>query len=65
MHDDPLNLPPDAAEYLRIKVPTLEKWRLKGSGPAYIKVGRLIRYRQSALDDWLEQQTVVAGGQAA
>ncbi|MCK9378249.1 MAG: helix-turn-helix domain-containing protein [Syntrophobacterales bacterium] len=32
---------------------TLDKWRWDGTGPVFIKVGRLIRYRTSDLDAWL------------
>ena len=32
---------------------TLQRMRQDGSGPAFIKVGRLVRYRQSDLDSWL------------
>ena len=36
---------------------TCEGWRLKGIGPRYIKVGRLVRYRIENVDLWLESQT--------
>jgi hypothetical protein len=36
---------------------TLEIWRVQGRGPKYIKVGRLVRYRESDLDAWLEGRT--------
>ena len=39
-------------------VPTLRSWRYKGEGPPYIKVGRLIRYRLSDVEAWLERNTV-------
>ena len=39
---------------------TLADWRCKGIGPAYIKVGRLVRYRQSDLDAWLQSRVVAA-----
>lgn len=32
---------------------TLADWRCKGTGPAYIKVGRLVRYRLADLDAWM------------
>lgn len=38
---------------------TLQRWRFERTGPPYIKIGRLIRYRKSALDAFLnagEQQ---------
>jgi hypothetical protein len=37
-----------------LSVLTLADWRTKGIGPAYFRVGRLIRYRQADLDAWLE-----------
>lgn len=48
---------------------TLANWRWMGMGPAYIKTtpaksGR-IRYRRSAIETFLEAQTVQAGGKIA
>ncbi|HEX7082024.1 MAG TPA: helix-turn-helix domain-containing protein [Gammaproteobacteria bacterium] len=70
MHDipditqtDPLLRQEAVAEYIDVSMATLEKWRKTGRGPAHIRVGRLVRYRQSDLDRWLRQQTV--GGEAA
>jgi excisionase family DNA binding protein len=42
-----------AAELLCISHRTLEQMRLKGGGPVYLKVGRLVRYSSAALDEWL------------
>lgn len=39
-----------------ISVLTLADWRTKGIGPDYVKVGRLIRYRQADLDAWVESR---------
>ena len=36
---------------------TLQRWRLEGVGPTYLKIGRLVRYRKSDLDNFLEQST--------
>ena len=45
----------EAAEYLGgLKVNTLEGWRVKGEGPSYIKIGRLVRYRLVDLDKYLD-----------
>jgi len=46
------------AEYLGVQIPALEKWRQLGVGPAYVKVGRLVRYKKSAVDEWLTERTV-------
>jgi len=51
--------PREASEYLGLATQTLAKWRCEGlQGPAFVRVGRLIRYRQNDLRDWLDQHTV-------
>jgi predicted DNA-binding transcriptional regulator AlpA len=37
-------------------VPTLQKDRLCGNGPPFIKIGRLVRYRPSAVQAWLDER---------
>ena len=44
---------------------TLENWRWKGYGPRYVKIGGAVRYRQSDLDYWLNQQTIDPANRAA
>lgn len=46
-----------AAELLGISIKTLQSWRWKGIGPAFVKVGRLVRYRLSALEEFIEKNT--------
>lgn len=61
---DPLYDPPEAAEYLGIKESTLAVWRCVGRyGIEYVKVGRLVKYRKSALDAFLERRTRSQVGQ--
>jgi excisionase family DNA binding protein len=48
----------EAAAYLDLRPTTLASWRNKNVGPAYLKVGRLIRYRQADLDAWLNSRLV-------
>ena len=38
-----------AAEYLGISVQTLRNWRSKRRGPAYLKLGRCVRYLRKDL----------------
>jgi excisionase family DNA binding protein len=45
--------PHEAAEYLRSSASTLAKKRLNGDGPAFVRIGRAIRYRRSDLDAWM------------
>lgn len=35
----------ELAARLRVSVSTVNKWRLFGGGPKYIKIGRQVRYR--------------------
>lgn len=43
-----------AADYLGVKRTTMEAWRCRGGGPKFVKLGRLVKYRQSDLDDFIE-----------
>jgi len=53
-----------AAEILGCKPCTLAAWASTGrAGPRITKVGRLVRYRQSEIDRYLEQRTVQHSGQ--
>jgi len=36
---------------------TLQRWRLERTGPDFIHVGRLVRYRRSDLKAWLAKRT--------
>jgi len=55
---DPLFTPPEAAAYIGITENTLSVWRCVGRySIPYIKVGRLVRYRLSDLEKWLESRT--------
>lgn len=45
--------PADVAKRPSIGVNTLAKWRLSGSGPAYVKVGARVMYEEAAVDAWL------------
>jgi predicted DNA-binding transcriptional regulator AlpA len=35
-----------------IAVGTLANWRVLGTGPAFVKVGRLVRYDEAVVDAW-------------
>ncbi len=48
----------EAAQYLGLKAATLNKWRVYGEGPPFIKVGRLVRYRRTDLDAYLSDRLV-------
>jgi predicted DNA-binding transcriptional regulator AlpA len=42
-----------AARIVGISVRTLERHRLAGTGPRYARLGRLIRYRECDLAEWV------------
>ena len=49
----------EAAQYLSLSAKTLRRWRFDHKGPAYAKLnGKLIRYHQADLDEWMDQQTI-------
>ena len=47
-----------AAHYLGYSMSALEYWRTKSQGPKYYKLNRRVRYKQSDLDAWIENQVV-------
>ena len=60
---DPLLNPLEAANYLGVTENTLSVWRCVGRYDIkFVKVGRLVKYRKSALDLFLERRTVDKGG---
>lgn len=48
----------EAASFLNISHETLKKARLYNRGPAYVQVGRCIRYAMSDLVDYIVANTV-------
>jgi len=48
----------ETAEHIGISLSGLRKWRNDGSGPPYVRLGRLIRYRRTVVEEWLERRTV-------
>ena len=48
----------EAAEYVRLAKPTLERFRISGAGPAFCKLGGAVRYRKEDLDQWLAARCV-------
>lgn len=45
---------PETARQLKISGRTLEKYRYRGTGPVFLKIGGRVLYAQEDLDDWLE-----------
>ncbi|MCA3628042.1 MAG: helix-turn-helix domain-containing protein [Methylobacterium sp.] len=61
----PLRNNADAAAYLGLGVSTLEKLRMTGKGPVYLKIGRRCLYAQHDLDAWLAQHRRISTTRAA
>jgi hypothetical protein len=65
MHQRPITLDPealltevDAADLFKLSIRTLQAWRSKGIGPAFVRLGRAVRYRRADLLAWLNARAV-------
>lgn len=47
----------ELCDWLRIKVPTVRKWRILGRGPVFQRIGTLVRYRRGDVQTWLDANT--------
>ncbi len=50
---DPLLHPVQVAKLLGVSLSWLAKSRLHGTGPRFVKIGRAVRYAQSAVRDFI------------
>lgn len=58
MNPHALLTPAETAKRLCISPRTLERWRVTGEGPAFVRIGaRKIGYAQSSCDDWTASRT--------
>jgi excisionase family DNA binding protein len=48
--------PEEVAERLRVPRATLYAWRYKNIGPAAVRLGRHLRYRLKAVEQWEAEQ---------
>jgi len=48
----------EAASALRLSERTLERLRLQGNGPMFVKAGRAVRYRESDIEAWINERVV-------
>jgi hypothetical protein len=49
----PLLSPKEVSELLGVSTGTLRSWRERNDGPAFLKVGKLIKYERDGLEVWL------------
>jgi excisionase family DNA binding protein len=45
---------------LQVSLSTVNRWIKDGTGPPHMKLGRLVRFRESDVDNWLAQQNTNA-----
>jgi hypothetical protein len=50
----------EAADRLRLSVSHLRNMRVRGDGPAYLKIGRAVRYDPPAIMGWARSQQVAS-----
>ena len=61
----------ETAKLLRLSERTLERYRVSGFGPRFVKAGRRVLYRPADIEAWTDQRTfsntaeVDAAGQVA
>ena len=48
----------EAARMIGLAVTTLEKMRVAGTGPRYVKMGRAVRYRATDLEAYLAARVI-------
>lgn len=53
---DSLITPATLAERLGLTERTLSEKRITGTGPAFVRLGKSVRYRPEAVDEWLLSQ---------
>lgn len=52
----------EVSALIGIKTKTLQRWRLLGQGPRFVKLGaRLVRYPAAALNEWINTQPTGGG----
>jgi predicted DNA-binding transcriptional regulator AlpA len=49
-----------AAAITGLSISTLNKLRCSGGGPAFLKLGRAVRYKPVDLKDWLDSRRVMS-----
>jgi excisionase family DNA binding protein len=48
----------EAAELLRLSERTLERFRVSGIGPKFVRMGKSVRYRPADVEAWLASRVV-------
>jgi hypothetical protein len=56
----PLLTQREAADALRLSERTLERYRVSGDGPPFVRAGKRIMYRPADLDGWVKAHVVTS-----
>lgn len=57
--------PFEVATTLQVPEKTLIQWRYAGTGPAFLKIGRYVRYDKSEVARWLATRTRTRSSRAS
>jgi len=55
----------EAARLLQLSERTLERLRVSGAGPQFVKAGRSVRYREIDLEAWIADRVVSSTSEEA
>ncbi len=64
MDDNTFLTQTEAAELLRLSARTLERHRVAGTGPRFVKAGRRVLYRLSDIHAWTAERTFSSTSEA-
>jgi predicted DNA-binding transcriptional regulator AlpA len=53
--------PEQVAERYQISEATVKEWRYKRVGPAYLRLGKRVRYSLASLEKWEREREVARG----
>jgi predicted DNA-binding transcriptional regulator AlpA len=59
---DTLLMETQVSEKLQVSLACLRRWRLRGEGPQYVKVGPLVRYLPEHIDRWVAELPTAGNG---
>ena len=55
-HENEWFTPEELGKHLRVSPGTLGNWRTSKTGPAFVRVGGMVRYRRDAVGAWIDSQ---------
>ena len=53
----------ELADKLDVSPRTLQDWRHRGEGPPFVKLGDCVRYKWSAVEQWMADRTYSRTGE--